>query len=229
MRIFQLNARGCGRSPGLQDLIELLKNPLILATFCTSIETVLNDLFSSSGKEISSLNRIQGKIIALRIRPFDVPLFIYASGNKLCLQGEIGGSPDVEIAGSPGALLRNAMGGLAEKSLAPNEIEITGDTVLARQFQVFLRESGIDWKRLVSRVSPKPLQLQVQRLLEHMAEWTNLNETSFRQDVSEYLQEEVRLTPTETEAQNWMSEIDGLRNSVDRLSQRILRLQGRLD
>lgn len=229
MRIFQLNARSGSGSPGLQDLIELLKNPLILATFCTSIETVLNDLFSSSDREISSLNRIQGKIIALRIRPIDVPLFIYASGKKLCLQGEVGGPPDVEISGSPGALLRNAIGGLAEKSLAPNEIEITGDTVLARQFQIFLRESGIDWKSLLSQVSPKPLQLQAQRFLEQIVEWTNSNETSFRQDVSEYLQEEARLTPTETEAHSWMSEIDVLRNSVDRLSQRILRLQGRLD
>ena len=210
-------------------MIERLKNPLVLAAFCSSIEPVLNDLISTSDRDLSSLKRIQGKLIALKIRPFDVQLFIYTSDNKLCLQGEVDGIPDVEISGSPGALIRNAMGGLAERSLAPDEIQITGDTVLARQFQTVIRDYGINWINLISRVSPKLFQHQVRRFLEQTAEWTNSTEASFRLDVSEYVQEEIRLTPTVTEAQNWMSEIDILRNSVDRLSQRILRLQGRLD
>ena len=210
-------------------MIERLKNPLVLAAFCSSIEPVLNDLISTSDKDLSPLKRIQGKLIALKIRPFDVQLFFYASDNKLCLQGEVDGIPDVEISGSPGALIRNAMGGLAERSLAPDEIQITGDTVLARQFQTVIRDSGINWTNVISRVSPKLLQYQVHRFLKQTAEWTKSTEASFRLDVSEYVQEEIRLTPTVTEAQNWMSEIDILRNSVDRLSQRILRLQGRLD
>ena len=210
-------------------MIERLKNPLVLAAFCSSIEPVLNDLILTSDQDLSPLKRIQGKLIALKIRPFDVQLFIYASDNKLCLQGEVDGIPDVEISGSPGALIRNAMGGLAERSLAPDEIQITGDTVLARQFQTVIRDSGINWTNVISRVSPKLLQYQVHRFLKQTAEWTKSTEASFRLDVSEYVQEEIRLTPTVTEAQNWMSEIDILRNSVDRLSQRILRLQGRLD
>ena len=202
---------------------------MVLAAFCSSIEPVLNDLISTSDRDLSSLKRIQGKLIALKIRPFDVQLFIYTSDNKLCLQGEVDGIPDVEISGSPGALIRNAMGGLAERSIAPDEIQITGDTVLARQFQTVIRDYGINWTNVISRVSPKLLQYQVRRFLKQTAEWTKSTEASFRLDISEYVQEEIRLTPTVTEAQNWMSEIDILRNSVDRLSQRILRLQGRLD
>jgi ubiquinone biosynthesis protein UbiJ len=103
-------------------------------------------------------------------------------------------------------------------------VDIQGDTDTGEQFQDILSAVDWDWEEQLSRITGDVLAHQAGKLARKATLFIKNSRSTLQQDISEYLQEEVRLLPARIEVGYFLEEVDQLRADVDRLSARVDRL-----
>lgn len=134
--------------------------------------------------------------------------------------------PDLRLKGTPIAFARYVMG-RDRLELTESGIKIEGDIGLAQRFVGVLRQLDIDWEEWASRYVGDVVAYRAGRFAESVRSWAESSRRQFQQDVTEYLQEEVRLLAPRDRVARLMNDIDATRSDVERLAQRIKRLQSR--
>jgi ubiquinone biosynthesis protein UbiJ len=103
-------------------------------------------------------------------------------------------------------------------------VEIQGDSELGHRFGNLLGELDIDWEEHLSKLTGDLLAHQTGNLVRGVGAWGHAARASLAQDLPEYLQEELRLLPSRIEVEEFLAEVDHLRDDAERLEQRIRRL-----
>jgi ubiquinone biosynthesis protein UbiJ len=106
-------------------------------------------------------------------------------------------------------------------------VAISGDTELGHNFGKLLGGLDIDWEEQLSRLTGDLLAHRIGNLARGAARWGKDALEALRQDLPEYLQEEVRLLPGRYEVEEFLTEVDRLRDDLERLEQRVRRLSER--
>jgi ubiquinone biosynthesis protein UbiJ len=104
-------------------------------------------------------------------------------------------------------------------------IRIDGDTESGHRFKQLLATVNIDWEEQLSQYSGDVIAHQLGRFLRHGKEWLQDSRQRLDRNLSEYLQEEIKLLPQQEEVDQFMSDVDALRADTDRLLARFERLQ----
>lgn len=133
--------------------------------------------------------------------------------------------PDLRLKGTPIAFARYVMAP-ERVELTESGIKIEGDIGLAQRFVGVLRQLDIDWEEWASRYVGDVVAYRAGRLAESLRDWARDGRRQFRQDIAEYLQEEARLLAPRERVTRLMNDIDATRSDVERLAQRIRRLNG---
>jgi len=84
---------------------------------------------------------------------------------------------------------------------------------------------GIDWEEVLAQNIGDIPAHQAGRLLRGSLDWIMSTRGKLREDIGEYLQEEVRLLPSRNEIEAFMDDVSKTRSDVDRLEARIQRLE----
>lgn len=184
------------------------------------METAFNQYLRMDPNTVRELAQLKGCVIALEITGFDWEIFLCPTENGLqCLpSSEV--EADTRLIGTPLALLGLAVSGDSQAKLASGEVKIKGDVQLGQQFKQILNRMEIDWEEHLSRISGDVFAHQAGRFGRAGIQFFNDVATSLNLDLSEYLQEEIRLLPSEIEVQNYLDEVDHLRSDADRLQAR---------
>lgn len=133
-------------------------------------------------------------------------------------------TPDLRLRGSPAAFARY-VANPDRVEITDSGISIEGDIGLAQRFVGVLRQLDIDWEEWASRYIGDVMAHRAGRLAGGLRDWAASSRQQFRDDVSEYLQEELRLLAPRERVQRLMNDIDATRSDVERLAQRIKRLR----
>lgn len=204
-------------------------HPLLVAGLTSALRQVTGRLLMLAPDGQALLARLRGQVIALEVRPFRQRLYLCPAEREIQVLTEISGEPDVLIQGSPSALVRMGLGGALEQTLVAGEIEISGDSATARRFQALLKQLDLDaaaWLGLLTR-SPW-LGAALAGPLRGSGDWSRSTVKALQDDVSEYLREEVRWLPADTETDRFLSAVDDVRAQSDRLQARMSRLNAAL-
>lgn len=163
------------------------------------------------------------RVVEIEFTGLERTLFVAIDQGTVSFSRRAPRAPDLRLIGSPMTFARVAM--------APERVEITesgirieGDVGLAQRFARLLRQLDIDWEEWASRYVGDVLAHRAGRFAEGLRDWAQHSREQFRQDVSEYLQEEVRLLAPRERVVRLMNEIDETRSDVERLAARIRRL-----
>lgn len=132
--------------------------------------------------------------------------------------------PDLRLKGTPIAFARYLMA-QDRVEITESGIKIEGDVGLAQRFVGVLRQLDIDWEEWASRYVGDVMAYRAGRFAESIRDWADNSRRQFQQDVSEYLQEEVRLLAPRERVTRLMNDIDATRSDVERLAQRVKRLR----
>lgn len=132
--------------------------------------------------------------------------------------------PDLRLQGSPAAFARY-VANPDRVEITDSGISIQGDIGLAQRFVGVLRQLDIDWEEWASRYLGDVMAHRAGRLAGSLRDWAANSRQQFKEDVTEYLQEELRLLAPRERVQRLMDDIDATRSDVERLAQRIKRLQ----
>ena len=136
---------------------------------------------------------------------------------------------DITIRGAPFSLLRFAVAGDRDREalLLGGGVSLRGDVVLAARLQRIVARMDLDLEEaFAQRIGDAPAHALF-RGLRGLGGWTRDAGAALLADVSEYLRYETAMTPRREEAERFAHEVDDLRDGVERLEARILRLERR--
>jgi ubiquinone biosynthesis protein UbiJ len=138
---------------------------------------------------------------------------------------------DAVIAGSPLALLDlfGRRGDGASGSRGAQRLQISGDAEIAARYRELLELARPDWEeelsRLVGDLPARRISLAAQSALS----WARKLARTASENLSEYLQEESRDLVSKPELEEFLVEVDELRETADRVEVRLARLERRLE
>lgn len=196
-------------------------------------ESLINRALELDPEFLESLEPLSGKLVALDLSGIELTIFFSLDVNGVTLYerseaGDIHGtrSPDIGIRGSPAALLR--MVGAMRRGDASfgEEVRLSGDIAALELFRDAFRRLDIDLEELLSRFVGDIAAHELGRTARAFLSWGENMRQTLLADTGEYLVEELKVSPPRHELDDFASEVDRLRDDVERIEKRIARLRG---
>ena len=192
-------------------------NPL--ETLLQPLARVLNRNIEESTPARELCRRLEGKVVAFRVRDTAFAAYIAIEDNALGLLTDMDAEPDVILSGSLVALALM----VGEDAIRDGSIELSGDAATAQAFQQLLLHAKPDIEEELSGVIGDAAAHTLGEFARGVGRWAR--ET--REIIREYLQEESRDVPSRNEVERFTRDVNRVRDDVDRLAARIDRLKDR--
>ena len=188
------------------------------------IERRLNQVLALDPETQSRLAELSGQVILVELINTEINLYILPIADGFHLLSDFAGEANVKIRGTPSDMVSYLLKSRDSSSRGSANIEVIGDVGLAQDFQSIMKCIDLDWEEQLSRWFGDELAHKLGRILGGTAKFVNNSGDKLQRDVSEYLKFESRLTLDQTELAEFSEAIDVLRNDVERLKLRIMRL-----
>ncbi|OGI58873.1 MAG: hypothetical protein A2V58_05070 [Candidatus Muproteobacteria bacterium RBG_19FT_COMBO_61_10] len=173
---------------------------------------------------LAGLGALHGRVVCLTFTDMATSIHLQPSESGLRVLHDYAGTADVTLSGRLPAFARLSLG--AQPGLFfSGELTISGDVELGHRFQRVLEGLDIDWEEQLSRVVGDVAAHAIGNLVRDARAWTRQAGSILGQDVAEYLTEERRDLAPRQVVEPFLRAVDTLRADVDRLTQRIERLQ----
>ncbi len=185
------------------------------------LDGALNRVLALDSAAASTLAGLEGRKIALQLKPWPAPMQIAVISGRLVASDAA--APDLSVSASPGALLALA----AERGgfeLPAGRIDISGDADLARRVQKLVSQLDPDWDRPFARFFGEVAGHQIAKGLRGALAWSRATAKAMVQNSAEYLREESRDLVAPGEMADFVDDVDRTRDDVERLEARIERL-----
>ena len=196
-------------------------NPLEAAL--QPVASVLNRNIRETTPARELCEKLDGAVIAIRVRDTALATWFIVADNKLELTTDFDGEPDVLICGSLITLARMA-GDSGLSAIRKGELEVTGDAHTAERFQRLLLLAKPDIEEELSGVVGDAAAHRIGSFARGVGNWARDARSTMGANVREYLQEESRDAPSRYEVDRFTKAVGTLRDDVDRLEARIRRL-----
>jgi ubiquinone biosynthesis protein UbiJ len=193
--------------------------PLLLA----ALEAGINHVLALDPDALARIARLEGDVIAVEVSGTGLTVYAAPGPGGLMLLGRYEGEAQLTLRGPPGALLRLAQ----DPTSLDSGVELAGDTELATRLQAVLSDLEVDWEEQIARLLGDIPAHQLGNLWRGATTWGREARDSLAEDIEDYLKEETRLLPQRHEVDDFLSQVDRLRDDADRAEARIARLERR--
>ena len=190
------------------------------------IESLLNRNVAGSTRARELLTRLDGRSLEVRATPTPLAIRFRVDGGRVSVSGGGEGEPDAVIEGTPLSLLTLA-GPQPEDQLRRGEVRISGDAETAQSFQKLFKATRPDFEEELSRLVGDPVAHHVASAARGVFEFGRRAAGTFARNLGEYLTEESRDLPAQAEVEEWVRQVDRLREDADRLEARLALLERR--
>jgi ubiquinone biosynthesis accessory factor UbiJ len=194
-----------------------------------AIEAALNHYIALDPDGARGFEPIYGRIISIRIEGVGAGLTLIPGPGRVQVFGTYDATPDCLIRGAPLSLLRMLTSERKESQLTSGAVRIEGDTAIAQGLSDALAGLDVDWEEQLARVLGDPIANQIGRAMRAAGDWGGRTGETLKSNLKEYLEEEARLLPTRYEVDEFLQQVDTLRDDVERLAARIMRIQALVD
>lgn len=190
------------------------------------LEALLNRQLKDNPDGRRALRQVHGETLAVKLEGVGIDLYFHALDDGLALHSEYDKEPAAIISGTVLALA-SMMGGAADAAAVRRTgVTIHGDTAVAQSFQALFEILKPDWEEELSRLVGDSVAHRVGGAARSLFGWGKDVGTRMTQDFAEFFTEESRDLPTKTEADDFLDDVDRLRDDVDRAAARLKNLDG---
>ncbi len=196
-------------------------NPLEAAL--RPVATVLNRNIQATTPARELCQKLRGTVVAIRVRNTALTAWFIVHEDSLELTTEAELEPDVLISGSV-LTLASMAGESGVRSIRAGSLELTGDPVLADDFQRLLTYAKPDIEEELSGIVGDVAAHRIGEIARGVSNWSREARSTMGDNIREYLQEESRDLPSRYEVDRFAAGVSELRDDVDRLEARIKRL-----
>ncbi|ABQ57091.1 TPA: SCP2 sterol-binding domain-containing protein [Legionella pneumophila] len=187
-----------------------------------ALQTAINQAMKLDEQMPQKIQKLDGKTLEMVITPLNVNFYIRFKGSEMQLLHRIDGRPDTIIHSNPIGLIRLSLLPTSKaRSLFNDKIRISGDIELGQSVKKLFDEIDIDWEGHLAHFTGDVVAHQIGSFVRKGLEFKNQFSTSMQQNITEFLQEELRICPSRNELEDFFAEVDELVLSVDRLQAHI--------
>jgi ubiquinone biosynthesis accessory factor UbiJ len=197
------------------------------AVWLASAEALLNRCINASAQAAALARRLQGTSLQVDI---DGVARVRASarGGRLMLSAGEDSAADAVISGTVPALLRLVKGG-ASRQPGTTAAQIRGDAEIANRYRELFMLARPDPEEELSRwIGDFPAR-RVSQFAQRALAFARRARRTAGENIAEYLQEESRDLVNRTELEEFLRNVDELRETADRVEARLGRLEARLE
>ncbi|HPQ94825.1 MAG: SCP2 sterol-binding domain-containing protein [Thiothrix sp.] len=198
---------------------------MLLTALTASLEAAFNAWLRLDPQALPRLQPLQGKVIEFHLTGLELHLFFIPTSNGVQVMDRYGSPADVTLRGPSMAFIRLARSHDTGVTLLEQRLQVEGSMALAEQFSAIIRAVDIDWEEQLSHAVGDIVAHQCGQLARSGQGWLTGSVRAMRLNSSEYLQEESRLLPAQTEMAMYLGAVDTLRDDTERMEARIRRLQ----
>lgn len=195
-----------------------------------ALQKAINHAMSLDELMPAKLQALNGKVLEMIIAPLDVHFFIHFNSGEMLLLDEYDGQADTIIHSNPIGLIRlSLLPASKARSLFNDKVRLSGDIELGQEVKKLFDEMDIDWEGHLAHFTGDVVAHQIGSFVRKGMSFKKHFSESMRQNVTEYLQEELRVFPTRNELDDLFNDIDELSMSVERLQAHINQLMSRYE
>ncbi|HVT33436.1 MAG TPA: SCP2 sterol-binding domain-containing protein [Rhodanobacteraceae bacterium] len=198
-------------------------NP-VLTTLGRALESVLNRLVDLDPETRLALRELDGRAITLSFRDTPFAMRIAVAGDRLTIGPAFEGDSGLRVAASPFALLGLALASGRNEGVTPGKIEIAGDADLARRVERIASRFAPDFDEAFARAFGDVAGFRIARALRSALAGTRNASRAFARDAATFLTEESRDLVAKVEIEEFLDEVDQLRERADRVEARVRRV-----
>jgi ubiquinone biosynthesis accessory factor UbiJ len=190
---------------------------LMLSFLLIPAEKILNGYLHLDPEALQLLEPMIGKVIKLSADSFVTYWII--QHDRIHLTSTYAGTVNLALSGSIFDLLMSM-----KHRANTRRLTIHGDFELAEYFSNLFQNLDIDWEEKLSAITGPRAAHGISLLITMIRNHLQSSQASFKQNLTDYLQEESEILVTKSELEDFFECIEHLRNDVARLSIRIQRL-----
>lgn len=200
-------------------------NP-VLVVLGRGLEAALNHALGLDPDTRAGLAALDGRAISVEFRGTGMALRLVVHGERLAVGPEFAGDSNLRVAATPGSLLGMAFARLRGDvdAMLPGKIEIAGDAELARRLERLASRFAPDIDDVFTRTFGDVAGFQIARLFRRGFAFARTSVSALARDSADYLVEESRDLIAKPEMEQFLDEVDDLRERGDRLEARVQRL-----
>jgi len=196
-------------------------------------EAAINALLRLDPEGAARLGPVAGRVLRVEFTGLGSRIDVVPGERTLALFGDYGFSddgdsaagPDCIVRATPAALLRMTLAKHREDAIFAGSVQIEGDNRLAQTLGEVIHGLDIDWEEQLARVVGDTLAHRIGVQARAGGRWAQRTSDVLTENLHEYLIEEWRLLPGPTELQAFCTDVDLVRDDIERLEARVLRLE----
>ncbi len=181
-------------------------------------------LLQSDPTTLERLGELDGKVIALDFESTGLTLYMFPTLAGIRLRNDWDGEIDVHMKGTPSELLKMGLAGKTPITPGKINIKLEGDLHVGQQFKKILDDMQIDWEELLSQHIGDIAAHHTSRFISGIHKRIRNAIKATATNGSEYLRFEAEILPAAWRIDEFIAEVDEIREDVDRLSMRVQRL-----
>lgn len=188
-------------------------------------EEMLNRRIAGSSRARAMLAVLAGRSMELRFAATPLRVRLAESSGTLTMRPAGEEPADAVIEGTPLSFLRLATGDAA-KSIRAGGMDVRGDAEVAEGFRRLLEAAQPDFEEELSRITGDAAAHYLAGFARDAAAFGRRAGDTLARNTAEYLTEESRDLPVRIEVEEFLEDVDRLREAVDRLESRVAALMG---
>jgi ubiquinone biosynthesis protein UbiJ len=190
-----------------------------------ALQKAINAALALDEQMPDKLATLENKVLELIITPLQVSFFIRFAQQEIQLLDCYDSPADTVIHSSPIGLIRlSLLPSSKARSLFNDKVRLSGDVELGHKVKQLFDKMDIDWEGHLAQFTGDVVAHQIGSFVRKGLHFKNQFSDSMQQNVTEYLQEELRLIPSKNELDDFFNDVDDLAMAVERLQAHINQL-----
>jgi ubiquinone biosynthesis protein UbiJ len=195
-------------------------NPL-LVRLGRLLEAVLNRALSLDEPTRAQLGTLEGRRVGIELTGTPLTLAIEVHEGRLRVGPHWQTAGNLNLRAAPGSLLAFALRRGDESLVPPGKVDISGDAELARRLEKLLRGFRPDIEEAFAKTFGDVIGVPLARALHAAFDWSRESAEALARDTADFLRDESRDLIAPAEMDQFLDDVDGLRDRVERLAARV--------
>ena len=193
-----------------------------------ALQRALNKAIELDPATANRLTALDGRRVNLTLNPPGWRLGVVVEGNRVSLSlPDDGDAADLAVQLPPAAIFAQLARAASGQPTAAKGVQVAGDAELASTLFELARHYEPDGSELLTPLLGDVAGYQLAQGLRGAVRFARRSFAHIARNTSEFLREESRDLIAPAEMEQWIAEIDDLRDDVERVEARIARLRQR--
>ena len=201
----------------------------------SALETLINKVCRLDPELNTKLKPLSGKTIAIELTDWRLTYYFFFeshsenSSQVVSIQSDANEKPNVKLSGSSFAFFDMAAQERGGDALFKGEVIFEGEVSTAQAFQNFWLSLELDWEEELAKYTGDIVAHQIGSFARSaQSKFAQLWQTS-KLNASEYVKEELVLTPAPEEVEQFYDSIDEVISDVNRLAAKVEQLRNKIN